>query len=217
MKRLTRRRMRRFESLWAPVWVLCAAWCASACNPAAGEGRFEAQNFSLEGCEPLPFEPGFFTVANFEDRTTTIRLQSVGGPIARDIDGVYIQVDRDIVVEGESVPMGNLSLRRRLRGRGEDVPEPIEGEPDGGFSRTILSFFETCPDATVVAEPVGTLTFSSFEPRSDGRIVGVVEAPVVVDSRTNKVIGRNLVGTFSFSVQKGRPYTNFTGPGNFDP
>lgn len=214
----------------APLGLLLAL--SVACNPTPGKGEFDAEELTLNKCggkDVMPWEPGFFTIDTFEDKVT-IRLQSIGGGIDA-LDGIFIQVDRDVIlqtiqnpeaddvpgdVKGE-VPLGSPDQRQAMFMEGFDVPEPFEGEPDEGVARAVIGFYKTCPQSTDVPEPIGTIRFTRFEPSSDGQITGFVEAPVVVDGRSGAILGRNLTGNFSFVVQKGRPYTNFTGPGNFDP
>lgn len=203
---------------WA-VALSCLCAAAWACNPTPGEGEFDATSLSLSGCdeEILPWEPGFFTIDQFEGKTT-IRLQSIGGAIDR-VDGIYLQVDDAFVddTNSEGMPLGDPDLREALLDRGIAVPGRLDDEPEGGVARGVLSFYETCPEARVVPEMIGRLRFTSFKASNGGQITGFVTAPVVVDTRTGNVIGENLSGRFSFQVQKGRPYTNFTGPGNQTP
>ena len=209
------RHSRRMLMFWAGSVLLVLA----ACNPTPGEGLFDAQALQLNGCdeEVMPWVPGFFTIDQFENKVT-IRLQSIGGGIET-IDGIFIQVDKNFVDEsdGEGMPLGDPVLREILRGEGHDVPAATEGEPVGGVARGVLGFYESCPEATVVPEFIGRLRFTSFEPFNGGQITGFVTAPVIADTRTNSVIGEGFTGRFSFQVQKGRPYTNFTGPGNQTP
>jgi len=192
---------------------------AAACNPTPGEGLFDAEALQLNGCdeEVLPWVPGFFTIDQFENKVT-IRLQSIGGGIET-IDGIFIQVDKNFVDASNSqgMPLGDPILRETLREQGHDVPAPLEDEPSGGIARGMIGFYESCPEATVVPEFVGRLRFTSFEPFNGGQITGFVTAPVIADTRTSAVIGEGFTGRFSFQVQKGRPYTNFTGPGNQTP
>jgi hypothetical protein len=200
-------------------WAGAALSVLAACNPTPGEGLFDAQALQLNGCdeEVMPWVPGFFTIDQFENKVT-IRLQSIGGGIET-IDGIFIQVDKNFVDEsdGEGMPLGDPVLREVLRSEGHDVPAATEGEPVGGVARGVLGFYESCPEATVVPEVIGRLRFTSFEPFNGGQITGFVTAPVIADTRTNSVIGEGFTGRFSFQVQKGRPYTNFTGPGNQTP
>ncbi len=204
-------------------WLALGAlvWTAWACNPTPGTGRFDAAQLEIGGCDEdvMPWEPGFFTIDNFDDSVTTIRLQSVGGGIDR-LDGIFIQVDRKFLLDnvGEEVPLGPPAARQNLADAGvEGIPLPLEGESEQGVVRAVVGFYQTCPEATDIPEPVGTIRFTRFEPEFEGQITGFITAPVVIDGRTGDAIGESFTGRFSFKVQKGRPYTNFTGPGNFDP
>jgi len=171
--------------------------CAMACNPTPLRSKFDADTLYYGTCDTdlVPWEPSFATIDRFEDQVT-IRLQSRAGSV-RDIDGIFIQVDSDFV---------SANLNKDL----------LLGLPDDNGQlpvRTLLGFYESCPNATVVPELVGSIRFSFFEPINDGQITGTITAPAVIDIRTGDVIGANFTGRFSFRVQKGRPYTNFTGPG----
>lgn len=181
-----------------PAWLVAAgvALIATACNPTPSRGTFDGETLLYAGCEDaiLPWEPSFSTIDQFEDQVT-IRLEAhPGGAVA--VDTVVIQVDRDYIRShvGERILLG-LPEDNRLR------------------ARATLGFFASCPRSEVTPELIGTIRFDFFEPNNDGQITGRIQAPVVVDSRTGDVIGANIDGYFSFKVQKGRPYTNFTGPG----
>ena len=226
----------------AVLVTACVCLALGACNPTPGEGLFEADALQLSGCEEeiLPWLPGFFTIDQFENKIT-IRIQSIGGGIEL-IDGIFIQVDEPFVSayldevrrcslpdvqdcsleidDQKGVPLGDPELRRALNNDeslGLSLPARMENEPEGGAARGVIGFYESCPEATVIPELVGRLRFTSFEPFNGGQITGFVTAPVVVDTRSKAIIGQNLTGRFSFNVQKGRPYTNFTGPGNQSP
>lgn len=177
--------------------LLTAALGAMACNPTPLRSEFDADTLYYGSCsaDVVPWEPAFATIDRFEDQVT-IRLQSRAGSV-RDIDGLFIQVDSEYVASNVNKPL-------------------LMGLPDANGQlpvRGLLGFYESCPSSTVVPELVGTIRFSFFEPRNDGQITADIIAPAVIDSRTGDVIGANFTGRFSFRVQKGRPYTNFTGPG----
>ncbi len=210
--------LRALRGVWLASASIAAALSAS-CNPTPASGQFDAQRLELRGCdeELLPWEPGFYTIDQFENRTT-IRLQSIGGGIGQ-IDGIFIQVENSLVdpTNPDGMPLGDPALRAALIEQGVSVPPPIEGEPVGGAARAVLGFYESCPEARDVPEIIGRLRFTRFDPTNGGQITGFVTAPVVVDTRTGDIVGEVLSGRFSFVVQKGRPYTNFTGPGNQAP
>lgn len=196
--------------MWSQVrksgWIfwmaaaLSLAAVASGCNLTPGEGFFEAATFSYGGCERkvLPWQPKFYTIDTFEDQVT-IRLQNIGGNLEQ-VDGIYVRLDRAFVAQN----------------RNQDIPlGPVMDED--GQERThvdvVMGFYASCPEhGRVVPTLEGTIRFSRFEPYNDGQITATIDAPRVIDARTGDVLGTDLTGEFSFLVQKGRPYSNFTGP-----
>lgn len=190
--------MRRAARLGLGALGLMWATTLWGCNLTPGEGRFDAERLDYGDCEEnvMPWEPGFYTVDRFE-QTVTIRLQDIGGNF-EGVDGVFFQLDREYVAER----------------RGQEIPMGLPAEDGEIHVRGTLGFFASCPgNGRVTPDLRGTIRFSRFEPFNDGQISARVTAPQVVDERTGEVIGENLEGEFSFLVQKGRPYTNFTGPG----
>ena len=96
---------RHLQHLSTALAVL--ALTALACNPTPGEGLFTADSFVYGTCQErdiLPWEPGFFTVEQF-DNTTTIRLQDVGGAITAQVDGIFRS--RHKMDCGKSRPLGD--------------------------------------------------------------------------------------------------------------
>lgn len=183
----------------APLGALVAL-AAVACNPTAAEGLFEAERFVYGNCEEdvLPWEPGFYTLNSFNATDTVqIRLQDIGGAVDL-VDGVFIQLNEEFVYDNIGQPV-------------------LLGLPDESGEvqvRAIMGFYSTCPNTAVTPEMIGTITFQRFQPYEDGQISAKINAPTIVDARTGDILGINLKGEFSFVVTKGRPYTNFTGPGN---
>ncbi len=187
--------------MWSVVGLVVLG--AMACNPTPGEGYFEAESFTYGTCEEqiLPWEPGFYTVDVFED-LVTVRLQTIGGNLEL-VDGMYFQIDKSYAEAHlrEDIPMGS----------------PIqEGDEEPRVRvRGVMGFYQSCPDhGAVIPELHGRINFRNFEPTNDGQVTATVEADEIIDQRTGKVLGTNMVGSFSFLVQRGRPYSNFTGPGN---
>ena len=188
-----------------------------ACNFTPSSGRFEADKFTYGACSEkvLPWEPAFFAVDEFADKrndhkVATIRLQSQGGGIEV-VDGIFIQVDDGYV---------------RRAGRGVEIPLGMPDEEGYIPARGTMGFYATCPDEGVAPEMRGTIRFAFYETANDGQITGRIVAPVVVNQRVCEArgdefcedeanrLGSNLIGDFSFIVEAGRPYQNFTGPRN---
>ncbi|MBH23644.1 MAG: hypothetical protein CMH57_04075 [Myxococcales bacterium] len=190
-------RPQRLTARRAALLVGLTLLITTACNPTPGEGYFEAERFSYGQCDAqiLPWEPGFFTLEKFEG-TARIRLQDTGRPTDAQVDGIFIRIDREYIKE-------NLQ---------QDI---LLGLPDASGTvraRALMGFYKTCPSSEAVPEMIGTIRFTSFD--EDGQISAFIEAPTVVDARTGDILGVNMRGEFDFLVQFGRPYTNFTGPGN---
>ncbi|MEL6181286.1 MAG: hypothetical protein AAFS10_20180 [Myxococcota bacterium] len=174
-------------------------WTALACNPTPGEGIFEAESFTYGQCDDiqLPWEPGFFTLEKFEN-TAYVRMQDTGRPTDGLVDGIFIRLDRDYVKENVN----------------QDI---LLGLPDASGTvraRALMGFYKTCPQSEVTPEMIGTIRFTRYGEEPNDQVSGTVDAPTVIDARTGDILGLNMTGEFDFVIQFGRPYTNFTGPGN---
>lgn len=199
----------------ALVFTLAAV--TMACNLTPSMGRFEAESFRYGDCSEkvLPWEPAFFAVDEFADKrndtkVATIRLQDQGGGIET-VDGIFIQVDDGYV---------------RRAGRGAEIPLGVPDEDGYVPARGTMGFYATCPDEGVVPEMRGTIRFGFYDTQTDGQVSARINAPVVVNRRIceqrgdeaceseEERLGTNLSGEFSFLVEGGRPYQNFTGPRN---
>ena len=198
------------------VLILAEVLAITGCNLTPAEGYFDADQFEYGDCDfdVLPWEPGFFALDRFQDRhgdikTVTIRLQDTGGGIER-VDGFFIQLDGQYM---ENEYKKNMDI-------------PLGKPDDSGVerARAIMGFYSTCPEAEVTPELIGHIRFSHFHTHKDGQVSGRIDAGVIVDARLCETLpegdceneehqlGNNLRGKFSFLIERGRPYTNFTGP-----
>jgi hypothetical protein len=196
--------------------MLTTVAALTACNLTPSSGHFDAENFAYGNCEStvLPWEPGFFAVDAFADprnqkTVATIRLQDQGGGIER-IDGIFIQIDDAYVLAAgrDEIPLG--------------VPDENGYTP----ARATMGFYASCPNEGVVPELRGTIRFTFYGTQNDDQISARIDAPIVVDERVCREEGNNVCehpdrrlgtkfqGRFSFIVEGGRPYQNFTGPRN---
>jgi hypothetical protein len=197
--------------------LLTLVTIGSACNFTPSTGRFEAESFHYGNCgeSVLPWEPAFFAVNEFDDArndntVATIRLQDQGGGIEL-VDGIFIQVDDGYV---------------KRAGRGVEIPLGLPDDEGYVPARATMGFYATCPDEGVIPEMRGTIRFGFYDTQNDGQVTARVFAPVVVNRRVCEArgdefceaeenrLGTNLTGEFSFIVEGGRPYQNFTGPRN---
>lgn len=166
--------------------ILILFFCS--CDDLGGDASFNAD---IEGAKCLegffPFNPGFYA-ARDRGGASGIFFQGKGGNI-QDADLLFFEI----------FSRKNLD-RLKLEKVGGDTVAVI-GQIEMG---------DSCPDQTFGYYLEGYLQFTELDTRNNGRVTGTLREGKIRNSKTDEVVGTNLVGDFDFEVFAGQPFEEFT-------
>ncbi len=158
------------------------------CNSLEGEATFNADIENAKCLEEFfPFNPTFYA-ARDRGGASGIFFQEKGGNI-QDVDLLFFEVfKRD-----------NLELLKLQKIGGDEVS--VIGQIELG---------SRCPNQTYGYYLEGDIQFTELDTKNNGRVAGSLRNGSIRNSKTDELVGTNLVGDFDFPVFAGQPFEEFT-------